>query len=368
MKGGAASTIARRIASSFIVFSCSLAAAHFTTLHAHFFPNISTSPPSTAGWDVFNTYLGCHAGEHVPGLASLKKYFHYFGYIPAASNFTDDFDAVLQSAVKTYQLNFNLNATGDLDAPTIQHMMRPRCGNPDIINATSTMASGRKPPPGSAIHVVGHYSFFQGRPRWPQASTQLTYAFFPENQLTDAVKSVFARAFARWSAVIPLNFTHTPTYTSADIRIGFYVGDHGDGEAFDGSMGTLAHAFSPPSGHLHMDGDENWVLDGDSLNVPASVDLESVAVHEIGHMLGLGHSSVEDAIMYPTLATGTRRVELAGDDIQGIQELYGSNPTFQAPANAFRRGDDSSGAHTLYLLSTLWLLVVALVCLFILYY
>nr|GLL49867.1 metalloendoproteinase 2-MMP-like [Ipomoea trifida] len=330
---------------------------------AHFFPNITSIPRSLAGngsaWGVFNKFLGCHAGQKVDGLARLKNYFHYFGYIGnhSGSNFTDDFDDLLESAIKTYQLNFNLNTSGELDAPTIQHMMRPRCGNADIVNGSSTMASGKSAPPPTTVHTVAHYSFFPGQPRWPAGTTELTYAFLPGNQLTATVKSVFTRAFERWSEVIPITFTQTEVYRSADIKIGFYTGDHGDGEAFDGSMGTLAHAFSPPSGHLHMDGDEDWVLDGNFLNAPASilsaVDMESVAVHEIGHLLGLGHSSVEDSIMYPTLGSATRKVELAQDDIQGIQVLYGSNPSFNGTTSVLTpgQGDDTSGA---YSASSLW--------------
>ncbi|KAL3501255.1 hypothetical protein ACH5RR_035704 [Cinchona calisaya] len=310
----------------------------FPTTSAHFYPNISSIPksliPNKTSWDAFHHLLGCHAGEKVDGLGKLKQYFQRFGYIDNTSvlNFSDDFDDYLESALKTYQKNFNLNTTGELDEPTLQHIIRPRCGNPDIVNGTTSMNSGKVADTNSThIHTVAHYSFFPGQPRWPEGRTELTYAFSPRSPVGDAVRTVFSRAFERWSEVIPLNFSETASYATADIKIGVFSGDHGDGEPFDGVLGTLAHAFSPPSGILHLDGDENWVIDGDFLNAPSltsAVDLESVAVHEIGHLLGLGHSSVQDSIMYPSIPSATRKVELTNDDIQGIQVLYGSNPNY----------------------------------------
>ena len=55
--------------------------------------------------------------------------------------------------------------------------------------------------------------------------------------------------------------------------------------------------------------------------VPGAFDVETVALHEIGHLLGLGHSSVQNAIMYPTINPGMTK-GLHGDDIQGIRALY----------------------------------------------
>lgn len=298
-------------------------------ISAHIFPNISSIPSwlnnnTKCAWDQFQKLKGCRPGDRINGLSNLKTYLKNFGYIPSSPNFSDLFDPLLQSALKTYQTNFNLNVTGLLDDQTLAQIQLPRCGIPDIINASSSMNSGK---PTTRFHSVSHYSFFPGRPIWPANRRDLTYAFAPENPLSDEVKGVFARAFARWAAVTPFTFSAVDSFRTADIRIGFYAGDHGDGEPFDGAMGTLAHAFSPPSGHFHLDGDESWVVSGDLRSAPVTaIDLESVAVHEIGHLLGLGHSSVEESIMFPTITSRMRKVDLATDDVLGIQELYGGNP------------------------------------------
>ncbi|XP_050237242.1 metalloendoproteinase 5-MMP-like [Mercurialis annua] len=333
----------------------SLGSVSIPTISARFYPNITITPPNllpnytNPAWDSFKKLAGCRSGETLDGLAKLKNYFRYFGYIPNnLSNFTDDFDATLESAIKTYQQNFNLDVTGELDEKTIDQLVRPRCGNADIVNGSTTMNSGKWQTT-TSFRTVGHYTFFPGTPRWPDSKRDLTYAFLPENQLTPEEKSVFSRAFARWSAVIPMTFTETNSFSFADIRIGFFSSDHGDGEPFDGVLGTLAHAFSPPSGRLHLDNDEDWVVSGDisRSTLLSAVDLESVAVHEIGHLLGLGHSSVEEAIMYPSIPSRSRKVELANDDIAGIQVLYGSNPNFNGSSSSTPSAQEreTSGAY-----------------------
>lgn len=50
-----------------------------------------------------------------------------------------------------------------------------------------------------------------------------------------------------------------------------------------------------------------------------------VAVHEIGHVLGLNHSSSSDSVMNAIYHRNIRgRFELSSDDRQKIKELYGT--------------------------------------------
>ena len=53
----------------------------------------------------------------------------------------------------------------------------------------------------------------------------------------------------------------------------------------------------------------------------SGVNLLWVAVHEFGHSLGLMHSDVRDAVMYPYYSYDPN-LQLHEDDIRGIQSLY----------------------------------------------
>ncbi|ONI19407.1 hypothetical protein PRUPE_3G277800, partial [Prunus persica] len=258
---------------------------------------------------------GCHKGDKVQGIQDLKKYLEKFGYLNVHTNNDDYFDDELESAIKTYQINYHLKVTGTLDAKTVKKMEMPRCGVPDIINGTTSMRSGKKRGGHGSIHTVGHYAFFQGNPKWPANKYHLTYGFL-QGTPSEAVGAV-ARAFATWQGNTHFTFSQAQSIESADLKIGFGRRDHGDGHPFDGPYGTAAHAFAPTDGRFHYDADETWVVGA----VPGGLDLETVALHEIGHLLGLGHSSVPGAVMLPEVRTGFTQ-SLHADDIQGIKALY----------------------------------------------
>ena len=137
----------------------------------------------------------------------------------------------------------------------------------------------------------------------------------------DSEREVIRQAFGLWAGETPLTFTEVSNQAAADIVVGWASGDHGDGDPFDGPGDVLAHASFPnpyddSQVFLHFDNDERWV-NSDSSNV----DLLTVAAHEIGHTLGLAHSSDPNALMFPSYS-GPHRF-LDADDIQGAQSLYG---------------------------------------------
>ncbi|KAJ4719134.1 Metalloendoproteinase [Melia azedarach] len=269
---------------------------------------------------------GCQKGDKVKGINQLKKYLEMFGYLnynnskkqTDGNDDDDDFDELLESAIKTYQHNYHLKSTGVLDANTVEMMTRPRCGVADIVNGTTRMRSGKKKQQNQGsnhFHTVAHYAFFPRRPKWPASKYRLTYGFLPRTR-NDA-KAPVARAFRKWAAKTHFKFSQTQNYRNADIKISFHRGDHRDGAPFDGRGGVLAHAFAPTDGRFHYDADEPWAVGA----TPGAYDLETVALHEIGHLLGLAHSSVQGAIMYPRITPGVTK-GLHRDDIQGIRALY----------------------------------------------
>ncbi|KAF5446189.1 hypothetical protein F2P56_031835 [Juglans regia] len=270
--------------------------------------------------DNIERFFNATIGSHITGISEIKKHFHRFGYLTLQNDtFTDTFDARFESAITRYQEKLGLPTTGKLDYPTVSQITEPRCGVPDTVHR---------------LHATRHYEYFPGKPRWSRRMPmRLTYAFSPENSINHLslsdIRVVFKRAFAKWASVIPVSFLETEDYGFADIKIGFYSGDHGDGEPFDGVLGVLAHSFSPESGRLHLDAAETWTVDFETEKSPVAVDLESVATHEIGHLLGLAHSSVKETVMYPSLKPRDKKLDLTADDVEGVQALYGSNPNFR---------------------------------------
>ncbi|KAI3726053.1 hypothetical protein L1987_65850 [Smallanthus sonchifolius] len=268
------------------------------------------------GDDKIKHLQGCKRGSKVQGLHEVKQYLAQFGYLnyqvtPDHVNplQNDEFDEQIEAAVKDFQNFYHLTATGTLDGPTISQMLMPRCGRPD--KGISSHNHEKK-----LLHIVSHYQFFPNSPRWPPGKSHLTYEFasnYPNIYVPPVVS-----AFNKWaSATGYFTFSRVDSVTIADLKISWESGDHGDGIPFPPGTPVVAHAFAPTDGRFHYNANQNWFIGAS----PNAIDVETVALHEIGHLLGLDHSQFENAIMWSYVPTGAVK-GLDSDDIQGIQALY----------------------------------------------
>uniref|UniRef100_A0A8C5U2T6 Peptidase metallopeptidase domain-containing protein n=1 Tax=Malurus cyaneus samueli TaxID=2593467 RepID=A0A8C5U2T6_9PASS len=234
--------------------------------------------------------------------------------------------------IREMQSFFGLEVTGELNHKTLDLMKQPRCGMPDVRS----------------------YSTFPRSPTWKKEDVTYRILNYTPDMLQADVEEAIARAFQLWSSVTPLRFTRVYG-GQADIMISFASGFHGDFYSFDGPGGTLAHAYPPGSeigGDAHFDEDENWT----KFTTYNGFNLFLVAAHELGHSLGLGHSNVFGALMYPVyMAVDSRDYQLHQDDIDGIQALYGKQeaPTEMTPSKPPQRPEDCDPHLTFDAITTL---------------
>ena len=164
----------------------------------------------------------------------------------------------------------------------------------------------------------------------------VTQNYNPNNDPTGgAGESALLSTQSRWGA--PTYSTFTFFYGGTTDRCPSLVRECEGKQEFDGNndvawlelrgcctLGVTWFGTSTDEADVALNTKFSWSTDGVN-----DFDVETVFLHENGHVVGLGHSDVLEAVMYASYQ-GVRHY-LHQDDIDGITSLYPAGPTNEAP-------------------------------------
>ena len=156
-------------------------------------------------------------------------------------------------------------------------------------------------------------------------------------------ENVILQAAQVWAQQTNINFAVVPDNGAPEGSGPDEQGNPGFGDirigGYNFGSSTLALTFQPPpANNFSIAGDVTFNT-GQAFNIGSTYDLYTVAVHEIGHALGLNDSSVSSSVEYGTY-TG-KKTGLGSDDIAGIRSIYSSNGP--RTADAYNTNGSSNG-------------------------
>jgi hypothetical protein len=238
-------------------------------------------------------------------------------------------DEPTRVALKKFQLAQHLEPTGTTDENTLTALKQPRCGNPYLlgrpIRSRGIALAGA---PDDIKNSIKIGCDFQGVATLTyKIGEQLNELPNPHNGLSlDDIKTTIQKAFDAWSIAIPVDFNLAEGNRSATFNIKWAEKAHdGDGQPFDDIGLLYAHAFYPKkcggnfAGQCHFDRGNSWSLNG----ATNTFDLQTVAMHEIGHLLGLADLNHTNSIMREGYRGPHRKIDSEDPAFIAIQDIYG---------------------------------------------
>jgi hypothetical protein len=150
----------------------------------------------------------------------------------------------------------------------------------------------------------------------------------PADQIYAAVEEAFDTWIDEAEITLTVNFIYAPCepgYVSGGRNTNCIAARSSLTSGNEDAGGNASITYSQSSGEI-FDGDITFYLEAGNWKFEDNqdgLDFSHVALHEIGHFLGLTHSQVDRAVMYPTVNLHTQKVStLHEDDIWGALALY----------------------------------------------
>ena len=210
-----------------------------------------------------------------------------------------------------------------------------------VVATIATLAS-------TPVHASARLTYTMGdhsvQVAWPASAFPIPYQVDRRvmNTLPNA-QMVIDRAFETWSGAPDTNIS----FRSMGVADGLVAG-----EADHKNTITLADGLFKDQYAIAMT--TNWYdskgnltqadIMIDSTLVRSDYNMQHALTHEIGHLLGLDHSAVLSAVMFPYVPHGSDAPSLDSDDRNGIANLYPkSDPTLVGGMLRGRVQGDSGG-------------------------
>lgn len=268
----------------------------------------ASDAPPVAG-DLASLQRDLGLGARGADVTAVQRYLEQYGYFPNAElaraypswrplvarppAVAGVFDENTEAAVRALQKNAALAVTGVVDAATRTLLGQPRCHEPDGL---------------PALDPRNKFALILNVPKWP--TTNLTWRFTPppfSGVPANQARPALAAAFATWASRTNLSFVETSA--AADIEINW------------AGSGPSAGTAPPPNGDITFNYLQAWST---ATPTPANtLDFQSVALHEIGHALGIHHSTIApSASVMNGVPPGQQKRSLGTDDILAVTMLY----------------------------------------------
>lgn len=159
-------------------------------------------------------------------------------------------------------------------------------------------------------------------------------------------RAVIKKTFQAWSAVPcpdgkPASMTfqerepvscHKGQYNKngPNVNVILFQDDDWKYRGIDGTLAKTSVTYNDETGEIY-DADIEVNTANNTVTItddPKDIeyDLQAILTHEVGHFIGVAHSSVPDSVMYPTYNPGsTTQRKLTQDDVEAVCAIYPPN-------------------------------------------